>query len=55
MLVIIVSLKLWNKQSMRLRYETLETPVSGISLGLRPANERHCYIVTTSLIGWAYT
>ena len=26
-----------------------------ISLGMRPANERHRYIVTTSLIGWAQT
>ena len=24
-------------------------------LGLRPANERQCYFVTTSLIGWAQT
>ena len=28
---------------------------SGISLGMRPANERRCYIVTTSLFGWAHT
>ena len=26
---------------------------TGLSLGLRPANERHRYFVTTSLIGWA--
>ena len=26
---------------------------SGMILGLRPANERRCYSVTTSLIGWA--
>ena len=26
----------------------------GISLGLRPANERRRYIVTTSLIDWAH-
>ena len=26
---------------------------TGVILGLRPANERHCYIVTASLIGWA--
>ena len=25
-----------------------------LTLGLRPANERQCYFVTTSLIGWAY-
>ena len=28
---------------------------SGISLSMRPANERHCYNVTTSLIGWTHT
>ena len=26
---------------------------SKLILGLRPANERQCYFVTTSLIGWA--
>ena len=25
---------------------------AGLILGLRPANERLCYFVTTSLIGW---
>ena len=28
-------------------------PVSGLILGLRPANETLCYLVTTILIGWA--
>ena len=28
---------------------------SGLILGLRPANERRRYFVTTSLIGWAQT
>ena len=27
---------------------------SGISLGIRPVDERRRYIVTTSLIGWAH-
>ena len=27
----------------------------GISLGMRPANERRRCIVTTSLIGWTHT
>ena len=27
--------------------------ISGLILGLHPANERRCYFVTTSLIGWA--
>ena len=29
--------------------------ISGNSLGMRLANERRRYNVTTSLIGWAYT
>ena len=28
---------------------------TGLILGVRPANERHCYKVTPSLIGWAQT
>ena len=28
---------------------------SRLILGLRPANERRCYFVATSLIGWAQT
>ena len=28
--------------------------ISGISLGMRPANERRRYILTTSLIDWAH-
>ena len=27
--------------------------IAGLILGLRPANERRRYFVTTSLIGWA--
>ena len=30
-------------------------PLAGIGLGMRPANERLCYTVTTSLIGRALT
>ena len=30
-----------------------EDVYKGLILGLRPANERRCYFVTTSLIGWA--
>ena len=26
--------------------------IAGLILGLRPANERRCYFLTTSLIGW---
>ena len=28
---------------------------AGLILGLHPANERQCYKVTLSLIGWAQT
>ena len=29
--------------------------IPGLILGLQPANERRCYFVTTSLIGWVQT
>ena len=32
-----------------------EVIISGLLLGLRPANERRRYFVTTSLIGWTQT
>ena len=32
-----------------------DIPYAGISLGMRPANERRRYIVTTSLTGWTCT
>ena len=35
--------------------EILLIEASGISLGMRPANEKRRYVVTTSLIGWAHT
>ena len=40
-----------------LRAPPSRLPVSpaGISLGMCPANERRCYNVTTSLIGWVHT
>ena len=34
---------------------TADAPTTGLILGLRPANERCCYFVTTSLNGWAHT
>ena len=34
---------------------SLVWPCAGLILGLRPANERHRYKVTPSLIGWAQT
>ena len=37
--------------SLTIVYSTLY-PVAGLSLGLRPANERRRYFVTKSLIGW---
>ena len=39
------------KQHGRSRYHLLA--VEGLIIGLRPANERRRYFVTTSLIGWA--
>ena len=36
-------------------HETHVAPVSGLILGLCPANERRRYKVTPSLIGWAQT
>ena len=30
-------------------------PYAGINLWMHPANERHCYTVTWSLIGWVHT
>ena len=30
-----------------------QSSMKGLILGLRPANERRRYFVTTSLIGWA--
>ena len=34
---------------------TVMTKFAGISLDMRPANERRRYNITTSLIGWAHT
>ena len=34
---------------------TFRTPITGLIVGLRPANERRRYFVTTSFIGWAQT
>ena len=36
-------------------FERQAASYSGLILGLRPANERRCYFVTTSVIGWAQT
>ena len=42
----------------RLPHATISNPIvspgsmSGLIVGLRPANERRCYFVTPSLIGW---
>ena len=33
----------------------LPLPITGISLGMRPANQRRRHIVTMSLIGWVHT
>ena len=36
-------------------YNKIVPTVPGIILGMRPANERQCYIVTSALIGWVQT
>ena len=33
--------------------DAIKQSMAGLILGLRLANERRCYFVTTSLIGWA--
>ena len=46
----------WNKPKWPWWYTgTALYMYSGLILGLHPANERRCYCVTTSLIGWAHT
>ena len=35
------------------RSQSADLLISGLILDLRPANERRCYFVTTSLFGWA--
>ena len=35
------------------RWKNVDSSNSGLILGLRPANERRRYFVTTSLNGWA--
>ena len=40
--------------SFQLLY-VLNYTVTGLIIGMHPANERHCYKVTASLIGWAQT
>ena len=38
-----------------LQMDRAHVTVTGLYLGLRPANERRRYEVTSSLIGWAQT
>ena len=50
---------LWNKLCIH-ALNSLVVPLgcvdkAGITLGVRPANEKRHYIVTTSLIGWEHT
>ena len=35
-----------------MREASVSVPMTGLILRLCPANERRCYFVTTSLIGW---
>ena len=43
------------KWSIAKSLEHQKSDVTGISLGMPPANERHRHNVTKSLIGWANT
>ena len=45
----------WLPWKIYVGFILFQIPDSGLILGLRPANERWCYFVTTSLIGWAQT
>ena len=49
--LIMTSLVMWHQLMGLLSWK----PFTGISLGMRPDNERRRYIVTTSLIGCAHT
>ena len=44
--------KLWKLKCV-CHYPVYDTILPGLILGMRPANERRGYFVTTSLIGWA--
>ena len=47
-------IKLWNTTDIGYTAAMTNTEnMSGLILGLRPTNERQCYLVTLSLIGWA--
>ena len=48
----IVSILLWVKIDYVI---TGLNCITGINFSMRPANERRCYNVTSSLIGWAHT
>ena len=45
----------WNHHDASLYTILFLDHISGLILGLRPANERRRYFVTTSLIDWAQT
>ena len=47
----------WNDFVIRLNYYDGQRKsfIAGLTIGLRPANERPRYKVTPSLIGWAQT
>ena len=46
----------WQDLSMVSSWKSvsIDMGIPGISLGMRPANERRCFNVMTSLIGWAH-
>ena len=44
-----------NADDLTMQAARASAAIAGISLDMCPANERCCYIVMTSLIGWAHT
>ena len=40
------------KKSLHNFNNSIQASNTGLILGLRPANEKRCYFVTTALIGW---
>ena len=48
-----IQIILVNISGMNILNDLTQHTLAGLILGLRPANERRRYFVTTSLIGWA--
>ena len=46
---------IWDSRKLCTKITSFWLPIVGISLGMRPANERRRYNVTTSFIDWVHT